>query len=750
MKLLGRGICAAASTTALVEAPVLAESAPIPNDSARLHSKSPMSAPEQDRSSSSARAVLMRLLGVRANEFNLDWIASENGHQVYEVSASQGTISIKGSSGVALSRGAYMYLREACDAMVTWSGRHLVLPRRLPDYAHRRVVCPYQFTHYFNVVTFGYSTPFWDWERWERELDWMALHGVTMSYAMTGQEAIWHRVWKSLGVAEAELDRFSTGPAQLPWHRMGNINRFDGPLPEGWMGQMMELQKLILDRMRCLGITPIVPAFSGYVPEALKRIYPGDDIHTLLWALKNLPSIPRNTRTFLLSPNQAELYKEIGRRFIQEYKGEFGPAEFYLADLFNEMEPPVSADHPLEDLARYARTVYEGILAGDPDGKWVMQGWLFVQDPKFWDKEAVQAFLSGIPDDRMIIIDFAGDFEYEIQHPVWKATDAYFGKQWMNGMTQTFGGDNNVKGNLPFITVETAEVLNSAEKGNLVGWAICPEGIENNEVVYELMTDVGWSERKIDLQTWIPTYCRARYGEYPPKMKEAWDLLLQSAYSSGAYTSHHSWQARPNLQPSAVHVNSGPVFQQAVERFLACADELKASELYRNDLIELVAQSAGGSVDRHLAEACKAQKAGQAKTRDRMWNESRDMLLRIDGLLNLRPDRRLQTWTDAARRWAISPDEVAYYDSNSRQILTFWGWIEINDYAARVWAGLIRDYYVGRWRAFFQALQENRTPSLDIWEQNWMSTPYVPSPPRFVRDLVVEARQMLDACNGWQ
>lgn len=707
----------------------------------------------QERATLSARSVLIRLLGARASDFELERIPAENGHEVYAISASGGRIKVKGSSGVASCRGVYTYLREACDAMVTWSGQHLVPPSNFPDFTQRRVVCPYKFVQYYNVCTFGYSTAFWNWERWQRELDWMALHGITMPLAMDGQEAIWQRVWKSMGVTQAELDRFSTGPGHLPWHRLGNINNFDGPLPQSWIEQKRALQKKILERMRELGMTPIAPAFSGFVPEGFKRLYPQAQTFTMLWD----SDMPREAKTFILHPGEKDLYREIGKRFIREYKEEFGPVEYYLADTFNELTVPVSAEHRYEELAQFARTVYDSILAGDPNGKWVMQGWLFVNDPEFWDNKSIQAFLSEIPNNRMVILDYANDGDAKTKetvwtaHNQWKAHDSFFGKQWINGMLHTFGGNNNIKGNLPLIAAQPAEVLASSAKGNLVGWGMDPEGIENNEVVYELMTDIGWSEEKIDLASWIPAYCRARYGDYPPDMKEAWCLLLQSAYGwHPTWDSRHSWQSRPSLEPTAVNVDSGPVFQQAVEQFLSCWDQLNASELYRNDLIELVAQSAGGSVDRHLAAACKSHKALQFEVRNRQVKESLDMLLRIDGLLNLRTDRRLETWTDAARSWGVTPDEAAYYDANARRLITFWGWTSLNDYASRVWAGLIRDYYFDRWRAYFRGLQENATISLDIWEETWLSSPYKASTARQVPGLAAEARQMLDTCKGWE
>jgi alpha-N-acetylglucosaminidase len=741
IKALSSGLCVSGSAQSSVLGEAIAEATVDTSTSSQLTIRSNSLA--EEKATSSARAVLTRLLGSRADEFSLSWISSEKGHHVYEVSASKGKVSIKGSNGVAICRGAYAYLRKACHSMVTWSGRHIALPAKFPDFAPQRVVCPYRYTQYYNVCTFGYSTPFWHWERWERELDWMALHGITLPLALDGQEAIWQRVWIAMGLTQADLDRFSTGPGHLPWHRMGNMNYFDGPLPQGWMDQRVELQKKILTRMRELGMTPIVPAFSGHVPEGFKRVYPDARTYTLLWGGGFRQTMPRLARTFFLDPRHSDLFKEIGRRFIQAYNQEFGKNEYYLADPFNELKVPVTRDHRYEDLAQYGRLICESILAGDPDGKWALQAWLF-EDVHFWDPESVKAFLSQIPNDRMLIIDYGND-----TREIWKSNEAYFGKPWIYAMAHTFGGNNNVKGNLALIDSKPAEVLGSPEKGNLVGWGICPEGIQTNEVVYELMTDIGWADHKIPLGDWLTDYSRARFGDCLREIDEAWKLLLQSAYGGDSYNSRHAWQCRPSLDPKPVAVNAGPVFVQAVEKFIVPADQLKSSKLYRHDLIELVCQAVGGSVDRHLAEACAAHKAGESDIRDRKAQECFEMLLRIDALMNLRKDRRLETWTNDARRWGRNDQEAVYYESNGRLLITFWGWSALEDYASRVWSGLIRDYYIGRWRTFFQGLADKNIETVELWEQTWLATPYKPSQPLPVADLVNEAKSMLNVCKGW-
>lgn len=45
------------------------------------------------------------------------------------------------------------------------------------------------------MFLFTDSYVWWNWERWEKEIDWMALQGINLPLAFTGQEAIWQKVF---------------------------------------------------------------------------------------------------------------------------------------------------------------------------------------------------------------------------------------------------------------------------------------------------------------------------------------------------------------------------------------------------------------------------------------------------------------------------------------------------------------------------------------------------------------------------
>lgn len=683
-----------------------------------------------------ARNVAKRLIGEKANEIDFISIPSENGHDTFEIEAKGGKLTIGGSSAVSICYAFNKYLHEACNSMSTWSGKNLEIPAVWPDYAKVKVSSPYKYRYYLNVVTFGYTTPYWDWSRWEKELDWMALHGINMPLAPVASEAIAERVWLKLGLDKKEVRDFFTAPAHLPWHRMGNLNKWDGPLTDVWQENQIKLQHKIIDRMRELGLEPIAPAFAGFVPEAFMEKHPELKVKRMKWG-----GFPEEYNAFVLPPD-SPYFGKIGKLFIQEWEKEFGKNTFYLSDSFNEMEVPAPKNDneaKYKILADYGESICKSILAGDSDAVWVTQGWTFGYQHKFWDKESLKALLSKVPDDKMVIIDLANDYPKWVWHTdlTWKNHEGFYGKRWIFSYVPNFGGKNQLTGELEQYASLSAEALSSPYSKNLIGFGFAPEGIENNEAVYELLSDMGWQRNEINLDSWIENYCKARYGAYPEKMKEAWKDLRNSAYSSLYSYPRYLWQTVvPDKRRKSI-VDESPAFMNGVKAFLECSDELKKSELYRNDAVELSAFYLSAKADGYYKEALKADSIGQKKRSDELLNRTVNILYSVDRLLDSHPLYRLQTWVDYARNQATTPEEKARYESNAKRLITTWGGLQ-SDYAARVWSGMVKDYYVPRIKMHFS----NKNAGINAWEESWIQTPWVSKTKPFA-DPVDAARKLV-------
>lgn len=47
-------------------------------------------------------------------------------------------------------------------------------------------------------------------------------------------------------------------------------------------------------------------------------------------------------------------------------------------------------------LSQASKAVYDAMVSADEKAIWLMQGWLFVNDPNFWQIAQVEAYLKGL------------------------------------------------------------------------------------------------------------------------------------------------------------------------------------------------------------------------------------------------------------------------------------------------------------------------------------------------------------------
>lgn len=187
-----------------------------------------------------------------------------------------GRIRISGNTPVSLAAGLNYYLRERAGVHLSWCGDRLALPPEPPPVSTEvRREFPLPLRPCLNYCTFGYSMVWWEWPRWEREIDFMALNGINMPLAVTGIEAIYLRTLLHFGLSREEILAFLSGPAFLPWQYMNNLDSHAGPLPSPWITSHLALGRRILERERAWGMKPILPGFSGHVPEAFAGFIPG-------------------------------------------------------------------------------------------------------------------------------------------------------------------------------------------------------------------------------------------------------------------------------------------------------------------------------------------------------------------------------------------------------------------------------------------------------------------------------------------
>lgn len=686
-------------------------------------------------SEKAAADVVARTVGTKAAAgFRFaETAATADGRDVYEYEAAGGRVTVRGSSASAMARGAYDYMRANGLGMVGWEGPLIRVPACWPDAPKTRLETPFRIRHAYNVVTAGYTFPYWTWERWERELDWQALHGFNMLMAPVATEAIATRVWKRLGLTQQEIDEFYTGPAYLPWQRMGNICNVAGTLPPEWHKDQVVLQHKLLARMRELGVEPVVQSFAGFVPKGIRRLHPELKLHEMRWG-----GFPASQGPVMLMPGDP-LFATITKLYMEEWEKEFGKAKYFLVDSFNEMELP-KTDRPVNDLlAEYGKKTFDAIRSGDPEAVWVIQGWMFAYQRNIWNAGSVKALFSGVPDDGVLILDYANDYNNN-----WEPFDGFSGKQWVYGFVPNMGGKTARTGNMDLYAGGAAKVLASPKKRNLAGFTISGEGLENNGVLYELMADAAWSREGVSLDDWLVQYSRNRYGACPPAVTESWKLQRQSCYASLKDHPTFGWQSHAGCGFGSV--NRDPAFFKAAEAFLSCAGELGKAPGYRADAVELAALVLGLKAEEWFNLAAGAYGAGDSAIGDRAGARGLELLTAIDRLMESHPYHRLDRWIAMARAHATTPKLQAFYESNVRRIVTIWG-PPINDYSCRVWSGLVRDFYRERMARRLASLKTGKPFDMGAWELAWVNGSGVSKAEPYADPVAEAARLVRQACD---
>jgi alpha-N-acetylglucosaminidase len=672
-------------------------------------------------------ALIRRIVKDKADAFVIEYIDQDRGKDVFEVESGNDKIILRGNNGVAVASALNYYLKYYCFLDVSWNNMTVTLPEKLPlvkTKVHK--ASPYKYRYYLNYCTFNYTMAWWNWERWQQEIDWMALHGINMPLALTGEEAIWKDVYRQMGFTDKELESFFTGPAYFSWFWMGNIDKWGGPLPQHWMDTHRDLQQKILERERALGMTSVLPAFTGHVPPAFKEKFPHAKLKKTNWEAGF-------DDVYILDAEDS-LFEKIGSLFLDAQTKVYGTDHFYSADTFNENVPPTSDTVFLHDISE---KVYKSMANTDPQAIWVMQGWMFHYNADYWKPAQIRSILSGAPENHIIVLDL-----YSETHPVWKETHAYYGTPWIWNMLQNFGGNVSMFGRMSNVAKDPAEALHHPQAGKLLGIGLTPEGSEQNPALFELMLENVWQSDSIDLDQWLKGYAKRRYGSEDIELERAWSMLKNTVYSGGLGEggAESIIVARPTfaLQGHRVltKLDYNPMeLMKAWEIFVDRSYSFDKSDAFQYDLVDITRQVLANYASPLQQKIARAYEKKDLNSFDKYSAEFIELIEDMDMLLATRKEFLLGKWINDARSWGITEDEKNLYEFNARDLVTLWGDknSELHEYSNRQWSGLLNKFYKPRWQQFFAeaktSLQTHGKMDLKAfeerikeWEWNWVNT----------------------------
>ena len=691
--------------------------------------------------------------------FEIDQARTRKGNSTSAASKSaagkNNPIIIRGNSWVNIAVGINWYLKHHAGIHISWNNMNVKLPAVLPIVKQKeRHETDLKLRYNFNYCTFSYTMAFWDWNRWQKEIDWMALHGINMPLAAVGTESVWRNMLLKLGYSEEEVGKFIAGPAFLAWWEMNNLEGWGGPLPLGWYKQQETLQKKILARMKEMGMKPVLPGYCGMVPHDAKQKLGLNVTDAGRW---NSYQRPAN-----LSPTDSR-FAEIADLYYKELTRLYGKSDYYSMDPFHE-----SGNDAAVDYGKAGEALMSAMKRANPHAIWVVQGWnenprpQMIANLKVGDLLVLDLF----SESRQNFEDFCtgentsgtGKKDFSTS----KKEGIYGKHQWLFCLLENFGGNVGLHGRMDQLLnnfylatgkKDTPKQENSSLltlHSSLKGWGFTMEGSENNPVMFELMSELPWRAEKITKEDWIREYCYARYGVHDATIEKAWILLAQSIYNCPKGNiqqgTHESiFCARPSLNSYQVSTWSlmsnyydPEDTRQAAILLTSVAEKYRGNNNFEYDLVDICRQALADQGRKQYLKAMADYKSFSRQEFKKDSNRFLKMILLQDKLLGTRQEFRLGHWIEEARNLGKTAEEKDLYEWNARVQITTWGNRicadngGLHDYGHKEWQGLLKDFYYLRWSTFMKSLASQlslqNTPQIDWYglEEPWtlQKSPY--------------------------
>lgn len=648
-----------------------------------------------------------------AGKFVYSIDASANGGDYFTISSDGSKITVKGNNNVSLATGINWYLQHKAGVDISWNNPKDRLPATLPVFPEETHSASVPVRYYLNFCTHSYTMAFWGWDRWQQEIDWMALHGINLPLIIEGMECVWKQVLQD-GYGYKGLDgvnAFVTGAAYYGWFFMNNMTAWGGPQPDSWFEQRKELAKQIFGRLNEYGMTPVIPGYVGMVPkdfffyaaqDSVKAWQASDIVNGGTWNQFTRPYFVNNTER--LKEFAAKYYKA-----IDDVYGDVLKTNYYAIDPFHEGGVPQGVASAKNSIM----AMWDALQTYDPKAVWVAQ---------HWQGNPTTDLTHTIPAGKLLVLDLHGDSNGDTSLSGHN-TDANGNKhEWIWGQTSNFGGNVGLFGRLPRLLTSFYTAVANQSANNIQGIGAIPEGIENNNILYDLLYALPWTSANYTQDTWLRDYVFMRYGVSEKSdstvfhtVLSAWTRLANGIYncqSNGQQgTTESVFMMRPKSSPGQVSTWAGSSWYWDIEdlrtatyEMLQVADELQNNDNYRYDVVDILRQALADYGKQTLEDLALSTSTSERNT---IINRFLGLILDQDTLVGTRKELRFGRWTEMARALGTTEAERTLYEKNARMLVTTWGDRQqcesgqLHDYGNREWSGLLSSYYYPRWKAYF-------------------------------------------------
>lgn len=630
--------------------------------------------------------LIKRLAPDFEDSFTFEFIEKRNGQDFYGYKEKDGKIHLYGTDKASTAKALGKYLENCLGKKIIPCGGEKIEITEAPLPKEEFSACIPQKLRVFGDYTF-YSNEAWKWNfsEWEHFLDMLALNGINMAVNLVGNEGVCFYTLMKMDYPQEFALEFISGPAFYAWQMS---NKFCNYIPNKsfeHIERSLDLGKLVVERMKELGITPILSTFSGLVPAVTKKLFGSQSLTVEeKWA-----SFPKTHKLNIDSVN----FRRFFLKYLEIQEEYIGHSDYYMCNQLCNSH----LGQKKKEIAYLEASARELDKTAD-----------------YFNENATLVFSSeGYRSEFVSKIKRCSALVLDIDASAYEITNGFGGTEFILGNSQNNNSHNSMQGDIE--DVAGNPYLGCKEKyENLVGTGLFPESLKQNPMYFSLSFDVITQDSKIDLQTWYKNYEILRYGTTDSFAEERLNL-----YKSTCYSKEHSnvpvgsaicTRPQLNLRHTGIFDRVEPLYENGdLHKIFLSLKKLESdSDGYKYDLVNIAKQLLDNKAFFVHKEIANAYRTRNVELYEQKTKEFLQITDDVDTVLSSHRLFYAGSYIDELKKIAENDEELTYFIINFIAFIGLWGPMNEDnqryDYGWQLLGGFLPCYQRVRWEKFFEHL----------------------------------------------
>ena len=605
-----------------------------------------------------------------ADQFVLKTIDSDNGYDCYEIYSEDKKVVLAGNSPLSQAMAYYDYLGRYHGVVIT-SGDYdisTISSAPLPEGKINRTI-KRKIRAMTSYEAFSLSGNFRGFDRWEKEIDFMAMHGFNRALQPVGFDGVLFRTLTDIGMPENFCLEFSSGPAFLMNQLTGNIAGTNSVNSKEYLERKITVGKLISDRERSLGIEPIFPAAIPSVPFSLRKKYIKMDIFKApMW--HNFPPI------FFIRPKNA-FFSVFNKKFLTVQREALGETHSYIFEGVYESDKKGYNSH----LADLGKALEEMLNEFDKDAVCYLHTSSINAD-----------FFKSCSGDKYIFLD---DCEMS------KNFDTLSDKKYIPEVSGNRYGRTGVYGNVQ-------KLCDNPFANSELGGALAFDTFDINPVYCAAALKAITAADSFERDDFIRDFCTKRYktDSFSDDIISLIDLCSSDECTGSIICARPCTNVKhtapyDTMERSYDFHKLYPIAQRIIN------SEDKKIDAMRADIQSIVRQFLSDLAYPVYIKATEFFREKNVRNFEQASNLFLEICEDIDRLLRTREETNFCTKYVEAQELGSSQEEKESLQINFLLLHTIWGPFDhsiLYDTVWNEWGGLVKDYYEARWHMYYRSL----------------------------------------------